>query len=114
MLRADVVEHIAGQPGATVLHVVDPLPDGFEDIGARGDIEKALIGFGVLDDGFGLAFDGQYHWVPALFEVLMKSPERRRKVVSDWMSLVMSSMEYLAYLSIFPGATGSGNLSWGI
>ena len=24
MLRADVVEHVAGQAGATVLHVVDP------------------------------------------------------------------------------------------
>src|SRR5258708_23865593 len=33
----------------------------------------------------------------------MKSPERRRKVVSDWMSLVMSSIRYLL-LSTFLGA----------
>src|ERR1035441_2336293 len=39
------------------------------------------------------------------FSCFMKSPERRRKVVSDWMSLVISSMGLLIYRSTFLGAT---------
>ncbi|SPF37527.1 hypothetical protein SBA4_2010032 [Candidatus Sulfopaludibacter sp. SbA4] len=34
----------------------------------------------------------------------MKSPERRRNVVSDWMSLVMSNMEAVSKDSTFLGA----------
>lgn len=54
------------------------------------DVKQSLIGSGILHDVCGLAFDGQNHRRLLFLSCFMKSPDRRRKIVSDWMSLVIS------------------------
>src|SRR5579872_3901498 len=46
------------------------LADAFASVGLGCDVEQALIGPSVLDDGFGLAFDGEHHGSLALLELL--------------------------------------------
>jgi hypothetical protein len=92
MLTANVVEHLLGRSCAATGYVIKPLADSFVYVGASGDVEQPLIGSGILDDRFGLALHGENHRPPALLELFHEIPERRRKVVSDWMSLVISSM----------------------
>jgi hypothetical protein len=38
----------------------------------RGDIEEALIGFGVLDDRFSLSMNGKNQWFSRFFQMLKK------------------------------------------
>jgi hypothetical protein len=41
-----------------------------------------LIGSGILDDGFGLAFHDEPHWTLALLKVLHKVPVTTANIVS--------------------------------
>jgi len=50
------------------------LADTFVCVGAGGDIEKALVGLGVLDDCGGLALHGEDHGTLALSQVLHEIP----------------------------------------
>jgi hypothetical protein len=95
MFATDVVKYLFGAPGTSVGHVIEPLADSLFQICAGGDIEQTLVGFGVLHDGRRLPLHGEHHRGLLFFSCLMKSPARRRKVVSDWMSLVMSSTSQL-------------------
>ena len=88
MFAANLVEYFLRRTGASVGHILKSLADTFSCIGASRNVEQSLISFGVLDNGF----HRQYHGALLFFSCFMKSPERRRKVVSDWMSFVMSSM----------------------
>jgi hypothetical protein len=38
-------------------------------IGARGDVEQALVGIGVQDNRLSFAFHRQHHWPLALLEL---------------------------------------------
>jgi hypothetical protein len=38
--------------------VIEALANSFLSVGARGDIEQALIGFGILHNGGWLSIDG--------------------------------------------------------
>jgi hypothetical protein len=92
MLLSNLVEYFPGRAGSTMRNILKALPDGLVDIRARGDIQQALVSFGVLNDGLSLALDRE-HWGPfALLSCLINTLDRRRNVVSDCMSLVMSSM----------------------
>ena len=83
-------------PNLSFFRVIQALTDAFLRIDTGGNIEQSLIGLGILDDGRRLPLHGEHHRALAsLLSCFMKSPERRRKVVSDWMSLVMSSMSRL-------------------
>jgi hypothetical protein len=92
MFAANLVEYFRRRTGASVGHILKSLADTFSCIGASRNVEQSLISFGVLDNGRRLPFHRQYHGALLFFSCSMKSPERRRKVVSDWMSFVMSSM----------------------
>ena len=53
-----------------LLHVFQALADAFLFIRLRGDIQKSLIGFGILHDGFGLSADGENERFFRLLEML--------------------------------------------
>lgn len=50
--------------------VFEALTDAFFGVGARGNVEQALVGLGVLDDGRGLAIHRKHHGAFALLEML--------------------------------------------
>src|SRR5580698_2905850 len=70
MFATDVAKYRFGGSGASVGHVIEPLADSLFRIGTRGDVEQALVGFGVLHDGRGLSFDGEHHGTLALLQLL--------------------------------------------
>ena len=51
-------------------YVIKPLADTLVHIGAGGDVEQALIGFGVLHNGLGLALDREHYGPLAFLELL--------------------------------------------
>jgi hypothetical protein len=106
MFSADVVEYFFGGASESVGYVIKALTDTFHGVGTGRNVEQALIGLGILHDSRCFALHRKHHGALTLLELfheVMKSPERRRKVVKDWVSLVMSSMGLLL-LSTFLGA----------
>ena len=58
----DAAEHFksfARRPDAALLQVLKPLPDSFNGVGLRRDVEQMLIGFSILHDRFRFAVDGE-------------------------------------------------------
>jgi len=60
----------------------------FASIRPGGDIEQALIGLRILDDGGGPAFDRQHHGPFALFELFHEFARTAAKSGQRWISLV--------------------------
>jgi hypothetical protein len=89
MFTANFVKCLFRRARASVRYVIKSLTDAFLGIGAGSNVEQPLIGFGVLHDCRCLPLHGEHYGALAAF---MKSPDRRRNVVSDWMSVVMSIM----------------------
>ena len=58
----------------TLLYVFDTLPDSLKRIGVCGNVEQALIGFGVLRDRFRFSVDGKHQRFLRLFEMLHELP----------------------------------------
>jgi hypothetical protein len=56
-----------------------------------------LIRLSILDDGGGLTFDREDEKSFTLLKLFQKGPRLWRKVVSDWISFVMSSIVILHY-----------------
>src|ERR1035437_1186077 len=86
---------------------IDPLANGFVYVGAGCDVEKALIGGRILDDGLSLAIHREYHGPLALFELTHKIPRAASKCRERLN--VLGDIEHLAsthYLSTFIGADG--------
>ena len=50
MFAANLVKDISRRASASVGYIIEPLTDAFLCIGAGGNVEQALIGFGVLHD----------------------------------------------------------------
>jgi hypothetical protein len=90
MLRFKFGEKLPRWPRPSLFHILQSLPDAFLFIRAGCDVEQALIGIGVLHNGRSLPVSTTGRLL--FLSCFMKSPDWRRKVVSDWMSLVMSSM----------------------
>jgi hypothetical protein len=63
--------------------VVEPLANTFLSIGARDNVQKTLIGFGVLHNGCSFAVNREHYRVMVFLSCFMKSPDDRRNVVSD-------------------------------
>src|SRR6185312_5374919 len=59
IFRAHVFENLLQWLGAAICDIVQPLADGFVLVGEGGEIEQMLVGGGVLEDGAGLAVDGE-------------------------------------------------------
>jgi len=91
----ELVKKLPRGPFVSFLHILQALMDTFLRIGAGGDVEQALISCSILYDGRRFPLHCKHHGALAFFNCFIKSPDRRRKVVSDWMSLVMSSMGLL-------------------
>ena len=70
MGAAEGLDGFASGAGATLLGIGQALADGFHYVGAGGDIEKALVGFGVLNDGFGFSVNREDHGLFGLLEEL--------------------------------------------
>src|SRR5258708_16269512 len=59
MDAAEQFKGFARWTDAALLYVLKPLPDSLSRVGLRRDVEKALIGFGILHDRFRFAIDGE-------------------------------------------------------
>src|SRR6266567_4399605 len=55
---------------AALFYVLKPLADSLSGIGLRCDVEQALIGFGILDDRFRFAVNGENQRLLGFLEVL--------------------------------------------
>lgn len=89
----EFIEKLPRGPSLSFFPTLKALPDTFLGVGLSSNIEQSLIGFGVLHDGC-FPLHCEYHGTLAFFELLHEIA-RRRKVVSDWISLVMSSIGLL-------------------
>src|ERR1700687_2381741 len=58
----------------TLLYILDALPDSLKCIGLRGDVEQALIGFGILHDRLRPSIDCKDQRFLRLLEVLHEFP----------------------------------------
>lgn len=83
MFPAKLVEDLSRRAGATVGYVLQTLANRLLGIRACCDVQQSLISLGVLHHGGGFSFNRQHYRALTLLSCLMKSPERRRKVVSD-------------------------------
>jgi hypothetical protein len=83
MLCSEILEKLPRPPHLPVFRVVQTLTDVFLCIGASGNVEQTLIGFGILHDGRCLPFHGSTTGRLVLLSCFIKSPDRRRKVVID-------------------------------
>src|ERR1035441_2538101 len=70
MFPANSVKRFLGRPCAAPGYVIKPLANALVHIGAGGDVEQALIGFGVLHNGLGLALDREHYGPLAFLELL--------------------------------------------
>src|SRR5271167_209566 len=70
MAAPEHFQRFARRTHATLFQVFEALADAFPCISLCGDIQKALIGFGILDDRFGFPVDGENERFFRLFEML--------------------------------------------
>jgi hypothetical protein len=84
MVAAEHLQCFTGRTHTTLLYVFDALPDSLKGIGLRGDVEQALIGFGILHDCFRLSIDCKNQWFLRSLEVLHElariAAERRHRL----------------------------------
>ena len=69
-----------------------PLANAFLFLSSGSHIEQALIGLCILHNRRGLSFTVRTTGRLLLLSCFRNSPERRRNVVSDWISFVISSI----------------------
>ena len=93
MPPANLIEDITGGISPATSHIFHALPDSLMHVGTSSYIEQALIRFRILHYGFRFPFNCQNNRALIFFKLFHKSPGLRRKVVTDWMSFVMSNME---------------------
>jgi hypothetical protein len=70
MPKPKFVEDFARGAGPAVSDVVKPLPDSLVHIGAGYDVEKALVGGGILKDRFRLPLHGEQDGALVLLQLL--------------------------------------------
>jgi hypothetical protein len=88
----EALEERPRRPHLSAPRVHQSLTDAFPCICVGGNIEEPLIGTRVLHHGRGFPFTVSTTGRLLLLSCFMTSPDRRRKVVSDWISLVISSV----------------------
>jgi hypothetical protein len=79
-----LLEKLPCRAGAAIRYVIKPLADAFLSIGARGDVEQALIGFRILHDGGGLSVNrehyGAFGFLKLFHEVAGRPPKCRQRL----------------------------------
>src|SRR5438270_12211056 len=74
MVAAEHFQSFARRTHTTLLCVFEALPDALKRISLRGDVEQALIGFGILHDRFRLSIDCKNQRFLRSLEVLHELP----------------------------------------
>jgi hypothetical protein len=98
----EVREKLSRAPDPALFGVLQTLAGALLGIGTGGDVEQALVGFGVLHDGRRPPPHSQHTTGRLVFlSCFMKSPDRRRNVVSDWMSFAISIMASPLFKHLF-------------
>src|SRR5205807_1349607 len=84
MVAAEHLQCLTGWTHTTLLYVFEALPDSLKSIGLCGNVEQALIGFGILNDRFRLSIDRKNQRFLRFLEVLHELPwiaaERRHRL----------------------------------
>src|SRR5260370_5776212 len=70
MFLAHLLEELSGWTSFALAKLFQSLADAFAGVGFGGEVEEALVGGGVLDDGFGLAVDGEDDGAAGLLKAL--------------------------------------------
>jgi len=70
MLATHLVEELGCGTAFSSLEFFESLTDALLDVGEGGEIEEALVGGGILEDGFGFAVDGEDDGALGGFELL--------------------------------------------
>src|SRR5712671_2420488 len=74
MVAAEHLQSFTRGTHTTLLCVFDALADALKCIGLRGNVEQALIGFGILHDRFRLSIDRKNQRFLRFLEVLHEFP----------------------------------------
>src|SRR5438105_5904839 len=74
MVAAEHLQCFTGRTHTTLLYVLKALPDSLKRIGLCGDVEQALIGFGILHDRFRFPIDCKNKRFLRLLEMLHELP----------------------------------------
>jgi hypothetical protein len=69
MPKPKFVEHFARGAGPALSDIVEALPYGLMGVGAGHDVEKALVGCGIVEDRFRFAVHGEHDGALVLFEL---------------------------------------------
>lgn len=84
MIAAEGLQSLTRGAHTTLLYIFDALSDTLKCIGLCGDVEQALIGFGILDDCFRLSVDRKNQRFLRFLELLHELPriaaERRHRL----------------------------------
>ena len=84
MLGFEIVEKLPRRPDLSFFRVLQPLTDAFLHIGVGGNVEQALVGFGILHDSRCLSLHRKHHRALVLFklfhEVAGPPPEGRQRL----------------------------------
>src|SRR5579864_1214988 len=65
MCGFELAEKVSCWTHPSLLRILKALSDAFLGIGARGNVEQTLIGFGVLHNSRRFALHGEHHWALA-------------------------------------------------
>jgi hypothetical protein len=79
----ELVKKLPGRPDPAFLGVLQSLPDTFLGAGECSCIQQALIRFGILCHRRRLPVHRKHSGRLLFLSSFIRSPERRRKVVSD-------------------------------
>ena len=104
MLGFEAVEKLPRWPDLPLFRVLQPLPDALLLIRAGGNVEQALIGFGVLHDGRDLPFHREHRRALAFFQSLHKVARTARQPPS---ATAMTFITELSLRSHFPGSVSA-------
>jgi hypothetical protein len=72
MLAANLVKDFSGGAGASVCHILQTLTDTLFGVRSGGDVQQALVGFRVLDNGGGFSVHRKHHRAFGLPELFHK------------------------------------------
>jgi hypothetical protein len=70
MFAENTLKHFSRRTGPATGDIVQALTDTFLCIGARGDVQQALVGFCILNNGCCLPIHRQHHGALALFKAV--------------------------------------------
>jgi hypothetical protein len=86
MLLSNLFEYFADRVGSTMRNILKALPNSLVDIRAGGDIEEALVGFGVLNSGPTLALKWRYILGQHVSHTVIAAPSRLLSEVATFLA----------------------------